>query len=1094
MPGVGNVPPRLPPKDKLRTALAPARDLAVLNNYVQIVARQPKGQANGLRILLQTCSELGNEKFVEALLCRGAEVDAYNKTSLPALHCAAKAGHVGTIELLLHYEASIDLVDSGGRTALMHAATNGQTEAVQKLLERGANIHIKDRQGRNVVIHAAAGGHLRTVTALLESGADPEHADDTGKTATMCAAAINDPDVLRLLLSRIALPRAVDNDGRSILAYAINNEKASLDDKKQVLTLLLDARVDVTQITHSHQSITTAALSGQNEILKLLIEHKANVNAADEMFGRSAILHLASDTTKAPKWNEETLTILMNAGLDVDRVDHDRSTGRKRTALQWAAATGHEVVALAVLGHVRPQLLLDHVNKQSNRGKTALHLAAQHNHTGMIRLLLHHGAEIDCKSEGGWTPFLIAAKAGHLEAIDALLTTSGRADINARTSTGMTALHWAAEKGHAEVVHIIIKEPKAWKNPKDAFHTTPLSRAGRKGHKVVVELLKDCLFSVPASKAAAHACDSFQAKVVDFYPERGGNTRNEVRRMSVRKVLFDRDTDDKRKGKFAITTKLDDIQQGSPSLRWIHLPANNLAWAEVLITKMLVEDGPISMSGFQSMLRTFGQQQHRGSQIHSRFMRPLCQLHSNEYSSRKVFAPKFSLSMPDLHPLSFEPVTTTEDTPIVDRRRLVIPVPSTAPIPATPPRSATLSVQSKENSEFNSDSKELNKAAAKHEIGILFMPYLHWETDSNRQSMRDTVREVMTDPTKQSSKTQSQDECLIRGYLHHSTDLHLRRTLDQFRHPSINTDKLDRDQVIYRHHMRNGDARAKHDPKIFMVDQMWMWIFKGIIITCFPERWGQPVRDRLNVFDGVIEDINSDIYPPVKTVHDLAAAITNRCIGAFDRHEWGYEDVDYMFFEIFELSIGTLTRRATALLERFETDTTATMKWLNERDDSWQLPKSQPEKDSDPDNEDVEWLRDPDEDRRHHKSSRNPVFVNRLLNISKETQLLVECKDIEDELATMTTILEQQHRILKHMDKTLKIPSKRAGPQVSLIEQHLLDIRRMQRQAEGVNIGLTQVLDLKQKHANAIEARFARDQAENTARQGQAIMVFTIVT
>ena len=41
---------------------------------------------------------------------------------------------------------------------------------------------------------------------------------------------------------------------------------------------------------------------------------------------------------------------------------------------------------------------------------------------------------------------------------------------------------------------------------------------------------------------------------------------------------------------------------------------------------------------------------------------------------------------------------------------------------------------------------------------------------------------------------------------------------------------------------------------------------------------------------------------------------------------------------------------------------------------------------------------------------------------------------------------------------------------------------------------LTHLLDLKQKHANAFEARFARDQAAFTGRQGQTIMVFTIVT
>lgn len=37
-------------------------------------------------------------------------------------------------------------------------------------------------------------------------------------------------------------------------------------------------------------------------------------------------------------------------------------------------------------------------------------------------------------------------------------------------------------------------------------------------------------------------------------------------------------------------------------------------------------------------------------------------------------------------------------------------------------------------------------------------------------------------------------------------------------------------------------------------------------------------------------------------------------------------------------------------------------------------------------------------------------------------------------------------------------------------------------------------MDLRQKHANLSEAKFARKQAEETAKQGNTIMVFTIVT
>jgi hypothetical protein len=62
------------------------------------------------------------------------------------------------------------------------------------------------------------------------------------------------------------------------------------------------------------------------------------------------------------------------------------------------------------------------------------------------------------------------------------------------------------------------------------------------------------------------------------------------------------------------------------------------------------------------------------------------------------------------------------------------------------------------------------------------------------------------------------------------------------------------------------------------------------------------------------------------------------------------------------------------------------------------------------------------------------------------------------------------------------------------IDTHIKDLERMDKQAKRIYESITDLLDLKQKHANAFEARFARDQAAGTARQSQTIMVFTIVT
>ena len=363
-------------------------------------------------------------------------------------HCAAKAGHGSTIELLLRYNAELEAKDSAGRTALMHAAMNGQAQAVRTLLDKGADIGATDRQKRNTVIHAASGSHGDTLAVLLQCGADPEHVDDTGKTASMYAAANNDPPVLSLLLSHmshVVSPRALDKDGRSVLDYVIANEKATLQDKKatekdkraalqdkkDVLAMLLEGRFGVRQNKHSLQAVRRAALGGQNEILTILIAHKANVNATDDN-GRTALHFLASDTTKDPFWNEQTVIVLLEAGVDVFKIDHDRATGRRRTALQWAAATGRQVVAKAILRDMKVGFVKAHVNSASSRGKTAMHLAAQHNNADMIRLLRNHDANIDPRSEGDWTPLLIAAKAGHFEAVEALLGASESANINAR--------------------------------------------------------------------------------------------------------------------------------------------------------------------------------------------------------------------------------------------------------------------------------------------------------------------------------------------------------------------------------------------------------------------------------------------------------------------------------------------------------------------------------------------------------------------------------------------------------------------------------------------------------------------------------------
>ena len=115
------------------------------------------------------------------------------------------------------------------------------------------------------------------------------------------------------------------------------------------------------------------------------------------------------------------------------------------------------------------------------------------------------------------------------------------------------------------------------------------------------------------------------------------------------------------------------------------------------------------------------------------------------------------------------------------------------------------------------------------------MPYLHFETDANRAEMRKTINDSHERQGMLSDSEiarMSKDELLIHAYLVHDQNirpkLHLRRTLDQFYYPAIDTEARDQDQVVYRYCKRNDKV-----PKIFMVDQLWLWILnKGSHFPC----------------------------------------------------------------------------------------------------------------------------------------------------------------------------------------------------------------------------------------------------------------------
>jgi uncharacterized protein len=344
---------------------------------------------------------------VNALLDRGADVDAAEADGATPLHWAAQLDDLAAVELLLEAGASATAANRFDVTPLELAANNGNAEIVARLLAAGADANARSREGQTPLMSAALNGRVGAVDALLALGADVHAAEAyRGQTALMLAAGEGNVEAMRSLIAAGAGVSVQSKSGFTPLLFAVRD--AELD----AVRLLLEHGAEVNDLSPDGTSaLNVAIVNAFYEVASVLLDHGADPNLAD---ARASPLHTiawlrkpgATDraggtgelATSAPRPTGKVTSLELAQQL----LDHGADPNVR---VDWS-----EIKFEPLGGTTRnpPGLFLGR-HLLTYNGATAFYVAAKNGDHEYMRLLAKGGADPSITNRFGITPLMVAA-------------------------------------------------------------------------------------------------------------------------------------------------------------------------------------------------------------------------------------------------------------------------------------------------------------------------------------------------------------------------------------------------------------------------------------------------------------------------------------------------------------------------------------------------------------------------------------------------------------------------------------------------------------------------------------------------------------
>ncbi|KAI0849064.1 hypothetical protein F5Y00DRAFT_236514 [Daldinia vernicosa] len=401
----------------------------------------------------------GHIEVMKKLLLRGADANAMSNDIGPVLNAAISSGNRACVELLIERNVSLTVDRADINAPLALAALLSDFSMFEYLIEKYAD-KLPPEEYSKAFVMAAEAGRLEVFNRMLEY----EHTQKYFQSALDSAVGEGNWDIVTIILEKCEglnvdqafyqaatgteqqdklLEAFWNYSGGTISPDTLNHSLYDATDNKKESTvkLLLEkfkADPNATGEVYGN-ALTAAAYDGTMEIIQMLLDSGANVNAPEGWALQTA----------ATEGHHDVVVELLKRGAEVNAFTNS-SYFEPGTAIQGACEAGKTGIVSLLLEHNADP------NLGGGRDAPPIIAAALRAEEDILELLVKAKAHLDVHGSGGCpsTPLSLAAAYMPLSSLQLLLDAG--ADINLPDKDGNTALIEAASKGDEEAVSFLM--------------------------------------------------------------------------------------------------------------------------------------------------------------------------------------------------------------------------------------------------------------------------------------------------------------------------------------------------------------------------------------------------------------------------------------------------------------------------------------------------------------------------------------------------------------------------------------------------------------------------------------------------------------